>query len=594
MIRDLNESGWWYIALPLGEAFPLERLGVQALDENGDPTGDVLPFAEATPQLVQDPLVWQQPLGYLYLSISGQYPVPPNDDHFQPGYGYAICVNAAHGVRLSVIPEPAEVVITVFQPPAASRTVNQYQTVLSGTVEPAPDRMEWYNSKTHHRGDIAITDSPQHSWVSGFVPLIKAANPITITAYADGCVVGTAEVEVYYQWDAPRVPHHIESAPTLRIEAGTSALASLEDNGRLATFYAPDGQTSSVELSYPDCPSGIYGWFHALTRNFLWLPDSREFIVYARDLGRYLGPHVWTFEADQTPLPTALTLVDTQVFGPDDTRCGPMYRLASGRIITTWTPLAAEHVEGDTYRTSHYFPYRDLGGQWQELGPVEFLVSGGITYVEHSQSFAQHPADGSLWYVFNRDSSWYLSAVHFAEDANGLSVDWAQEDWMDKAVPLQPDGEHPPVTLVPDPYHNDLLLAYTGPPREALGTQRFDAPVGARMIWAARPCICRIAADGTRTWLPQLDVFVERCYCEMALVPTQDHLYLAVVPRFDTHLCLYRFTYATGEWSLPTVLGEGTWRTLNGDWIEAMAVANPTREEIVCRLANGPRAVRVG
>lgn len=155
-------------------------------------------------------------------------------------------------------------------------------------------------------------------------------------------------------------------------------------------------------------------------------------------------------------LPDQATLVSALPIGDHDTRPGGLIRLASGALAGMWY----EHTYFDDRHIDLGFLYVSPAGELSTLYPVRGDGNWGSP-VMSEMTLVQHPADGSIWTFYKRDSYHELSAARLIEEAGRLRLDWLNPGFISKADGgNSPEGEYPYIIAAPDPQRNTIRLAY--------------------------------------------------------------------------------------------------------------------------------------
>lgn len=237
-------------------------------------------------------------------------------------------------------------------------------------------------------------------------------------------------------------------------------------------------------------------------------------------------------------------LVESRTFGNVDSRAGTMTNLASGGIVVMWhqqTRNADGHVD-------LYFSYRSPAGIWQE--PFSVAVSGSDGPTFNTKALAQHPVDGSIWAFNKKDSQQRIGATHMTENANGLVVDWVNNDFINHTndQPHGPSGELPSLIAIPDPWRGTIDLAYQNENQRIFSTVPF--------VKGAYVSVAQIAVDGRKNFI-MFPRYVERVL-ELGLVVSPTGIALSYRPVDSIDLTfddVFISSYDGGAW------GEATYVT---------------------------------
>jgi chitodextrinase len=248
------------------------------------------------------------------------------------------------------------------------------------------------------------------------------------------------------------------------------------------------------------------------------------------------------FQLTGSPLPTSAVLVSSQNFGDSDSSAEGFIKLASGGLAGIWS-------QGIRPGEGLGFAYRSPSGDWSTI------FQGGLITVSSVQTIAQHPVDGSIWAFSIADGNHRIIAVHLSESDSGLSVDWADMEYI--AHPRDgingPDGELPKgLFAIPDASRNAILLVYNSQPHELLSTSP--------LITASHITIAKISTDATKSFI-HFPTNVERVE-RIGIVALPDKIWLLYRPiQPETFDCddNYVVSYSDGSFSDPTFVGTSQW-----------------------------------
>jgi hypothetical protein len=298
-------------------------------------------------------------------------------------------------------------------------------------------------------------------------------------------------------------------------------------------------------------------------------------------------------------LPTTATLESATSVGDDYTRPGELVRLASGGLLGIW------------------HQYRQHEDRHLEVGWIHVTPSGAMTTtysvaapgtegtpVATRWALVQHPADGSIWAFFKRDSYHEIGALHFTESETGIRLDWLNPHFIGREAGMhEPEGEYPYLTALADSGHSTIILAYqnnrydlmyvtdgdgnllNGSCRQA-SPQRLEPYFFAKR---ARVSMATITADGGKSF-EDGGVYVERAQ-EFGLSVT-DRLWL-LYRRIDCETSSYNMLqrqgevmlrYHDGEWSEPLILGK---LDVDKEYYAASLFSSPHQPHFLMRLDDG-------
>jgi hypothetical protein len=338
---------------------------------------------------------------------------------------------------------------------------------------------------------------------------------------------------------------------------GTSVLLYWEESTSHRGAFFRDSLTGAT--SYVPLPvDNDYGWSNAAyvmtSANDLWLfggngPMSLRHFVLAG-----------------SPLPSSATLASDQSFGDSDSRQGDFVELASGALLTVW------HQQGATGPQGIWYAYAAPSSTtFAVTGPLQFAITKASKQVA-----VQHPVDGSVWIFTNADATGVIGAIHLTEGLGALSVDWADNTFLDvkKYGGFGPDPENPDLAAAPDTANGTVDVAYQS-------TTRYMFATNPTVVTGSYPVVARITADGLPSFV-QLPTYVERI-SSIGLYVSSDELrltYRPVDPATLTFDHLYSSAYRNGAWQPPAQLGRlyTSYERVN---------FSVSRDEMSARLADG-------
>ncbi|HET7487726.1 MAG TPA: Ig-like domain-containing protein [Acidimicrobiales bacterium] len=359
----------------------------------------------------------------------------------------------------------------------------------------------------------------------------------------------------------------------LRDPAATNGLALL-GQGRTAGWG-----TLSVVLyweEYASRPAAFFRDASTGATSYVSLPvDSLagwDFSAYALtsdvDLWAFggAGPMALRhFRLSGSPVPSSAALVSDQIFGDGDSRQSDFIRLASGGLLAAW------HQQGETGPEGMWFAYLGPGGSsWRVTGPLQFMPTRSS-----KQTVVQHPADGSVWMFADPDSYGAIGAAHLTETADGMRVDWTNDNYINQRLFGEngPDPENPNLSSAPDPAAGTIVLAYQSAHRTTFQYAPF--------VTGSYPVLARIPVSGVPAFTA-LPVYAERV-ASMGLVVRPGEVWLLYRP-VDTSTMTFDHLEASvlraGGWQAPVALGKlyTSYDRVN---------ASPDRVELLARLDDG-------
>ncbi len=158
----------------------------------------------------------------------------------------------------------------------------------------------------------------------------------------------------------------------------------------------------------------------------------------------------------RSPLPSRATQVSATPIGDKNSRPAGLIRLANGGFLGIWYQFeyhADRHIEIGAI-------YGQPDGSLQVYFPLQVPGTEG-NIIGTRFTLAQHPADGSIWVFFKRDSYHEISAVHLSETDTGLKVNWVQTDFISHRDGIHaPESEFPYLVAAQDLQRKTLRLAY--------------------------------------------------------------------------------------------------------------------------------------
>jgi hypothetical protein len=256
-----------------------------------------------------------------------------------------------------------------------------------------------------------------------------------------------------------------------------------DGSGQRGAFFRDisTGATSYVPLPM----DSVNGW----TMTAYTLSGSSDLWVFGGSGPMYLRHYALSGSG----LPTAATLISTEVLGDADSRQGDLVRLNSGALVLAW------HQQGSAGPQGQWFSYRNpQTGVNQLIGPLQFMPTRASKQVA-----VQHPVDNTLWVFADADAWGQIGAAHFTETAAGLVTDWTDAGFIttSKYGEMGPDPENADLAAAADPSMGTIALAYQGAHRRIFST----SPV----VTGAYPVVARLATSGSMSFL-QLPIYVER------------------------------------------------------------------------------------
>lgn len=329
------------------------------------------------------------------------------------------------------------------------------------------------------------------------------------------------------------------------------------------------------------------------------LTGPADIWIWSGVLGHAAIRHYRLVSSRGSRLPDKAVRASITNIGDGDTRPGAIVKLASGGVIAVWHQF-------------RYHPDRrlDIGlvyvspkGEIKTNYPISAPGKEG-TPVATRWAMAQHPADGSIWAFFKRDSYHEISALHLTETAKGIKLDWVKTDFIGRNDGIHaPEGEYPYLAAVADPTNNSIVLAYQNNRSEIMYVSDGDGNLMGgsctqgsfqRMepyFFAKRSLvsIMRVTADGRKTF-QDFPGFVERTQ-EFGLSLT-DRLWI-LYRRIDCETSTYEILqrqgevmlrYHDGEWSTPLILGK---LDTEKEYYAASLFSSPYQPHFLMRLDDG-------
>lgn len=494
-------------------------------------------------------------------------------------------VYASNSTGQSEYSNIAHVPVAILIPSSISPyQTNQSSIALAGEADLKGEitSLTWSNETNGTSGNTnleTLYSGETTYWNVENILLVSGSNTIKITASDNTGETGVATLTVNYNPNQVPIPVSDNGVPDFRKEVEPGILASLTPNGGgtmnstlgvTMSFYDDSGHSSTVDLSFPRYTAiflnGMYSFEYFSATQDLWLFPNGS------------GPlSVYHYKLSGTPLPTTATFVEELPFGNADSRFGEMIRLKSNALVAVWFQFTANADNSKNYGIAYLNPSSKT---WTSIFPITVppayvgpLTSPSNVYL----ALVQHPTDDSIWVFANRDSSHTISALHLHETASGIAYDWAKADFISSDGENGPDGENPMLVAAPDPFRNQIDLAYVNE-----NAPNFIDNIRAHSyIRAGLMSVAQIKADGTKTYL-RLDVYNERV-SNSALIPLSDGIYLAFVPLFQRTLNLYR--YSNGSWSYPTILGQAKFNSFYM-WSSTGVFINQRRKEFIANMGD--------
>jgi hypothetical protein len=210
-------------------------------------------------------------------------------------------------------------------------------------------------------------------------------------------------------------------------ELGDVSMLMYRENTRFPDNWLYFRDTSIGEDSHlqpPDFPGllGPYSAEHVLTS-----PNTLLMFYTARDSsGAFIDIRIDEFAPNGTPLPTSATRASSRSFGDSNSRAHSLIKLKSGGLLATWYQQNAKVDKS----IDAGFAYRNPDGEWSTLFPVVIPSFEGGTISANRSTAVQHPAEGSIWAFFKRDSYHSLAVVRLTETSSSLELDWVNEGYI--------------------------------------------------------------------------------------------------------------------------------------------------------------------
>ncbi|EHP85169.1 hypothetical protein GeomeDRAFT_2680 [Geobacter metallireducens RCH3] len=365
-----------------------------------------------------------------------------------------------------------------------------------------------------------------------------------------------------------------------------------ESSGDWLYMYDGSGNESHIPL-----PDRIDLNDRANTEYLLASPT--DLWIWSGVLGQAALRHYRLLTNGRSRLPDKAVRVSITKVGDEETRPGALLKLASGGIIAVWHQFRY-HLDR---RLDMGFAYVNPKGGITTNYPISAPGREG-TPVATRWAMAQHPADGSIWAFFKRDSYHEISALHLTETAKGIKLDWVKTDFIGRNDGIhEPEGEYPYLTAVADSGNNSIALAYQNKRSEILYATDGDGnlmngscgqSLSQRMepyFFAKRSLvsIVRITADGRKAF-QDFPGLVERTQ-EFGL-SVADRLWV-LYRRIDCETSNYEMLqrqgevmlrYNDGAWSEPLILGK---LDVEKEYYGASLFSSPYQPHFLMRLNDG-------
>jgi len=423
------------------------------------------------------------------------------------------------------------------------------------------------------------------AFIIGLVLIFQHSRPAAFASYIvkNRIITNPAVFGQLFPWGTGR----IASA------GGQSAfLYRTESSGDWLYLYDGSGNESHIPLPDRfDLNDRANAEYVLATPTDLW--------IWSGVLGRTALRHYRLSSSGRRPLPDRAALVSIRSVGDSDTRPGALLKLKSGGVIGVWHQF---RLHPDR-RLDTGFIYVSPEGKITTNFPISAPGKEG-TPVAARWALAQHPADGSIWALFKRDSYHEITALHLTETAEGIRLDWIRPDFIGrKDGGHGPEGEYPYLAAIADPSNNTIVLAYQNTRYEIMyvtdGDGNFlNGSCGEERSKRMEPyffakrslvSIVRVTSDGEKTY-QDFSGFVERTQ-EFGLSLT-DRLWV-LYRRIDCETTNYEMLqrqgevmlrYQNGEWNAPLILGK---LDTGKDYYAASLFYSPYQPHFLMRLDDG-------
>jgi hypothetical protein len=173
---------------------------------------------------------------------------------------------------------------------------------------------------------------------------------------------------------------------------------------------------------------------------------------------------------------------------------------------------------------------------------------------------AQHPVDGSIWAFLKRDSFSQISALHFTEAPNDITITAITSDYITTNADGNngPELEFPFLAAVPDPTRNTILLGYQDYQQEIIFVDPLYGSLSNNIfLKQAQTSIAQIGADGSKAFIP-FQTYMERITQFGMSVQSDGTIWLAYQPINSQSLTWNEVNaskYQNGVWSAPVPIG---------------------------------------
>jgi hypothetical protein len=331
-------------------------------------------------------------------------------------------------------------------------------------------------------------------------------------------------------------------------------------------LYVYDGSGNDSHVPLPD----LFDPGDSANADYV-LTSPTDLWIMSGVTGRAVLRHFRLFTSGTSQLPDRAERVLKTSVGDHDTHPGALLKLASGGLFGVWHQF---RQYPDKHLEIGFFYVSPKGG-----APAYYMFSvpgKEGTPVAARCALVQHPADGSIWTFFKRDSYHEISALHLTETAKGIQLDWIKPDFIGRNDGgHEPEGEFPYLAAVADSVHKTIILAYQNNRYEIMyvtdgdgnivngncGQGSFHRMEPYFFAKRSRVSIMRVTADGRKTF-QDFPGFVERAQ-EFGL-SFSDRLWVLYRP-IDCETTNYEMLqrhgevmlrYQNGEWNEPLLLGK--------------------------------------